>query len=61
METLLNIVKYITDSLGAMVIMPLFLIILGLIFRMKPLKAIRSGLLVGIGFKGINLIIALLA
>ena len=48
MDTLLTIVKYITDSLGAMVIMPLFLILLGLAFRMKPLKAFRSGLLVGI-------------
>lgn len=61
MDNLLTIVKYITDSLGAMVIMPAFLIILGLIFRMKPMKAIRSGLLVGIGFKGINLILSLLA
>ena len=60
MDTLLTIVKYITDSLGAMVIMPLFLIVLGLAFRMKPLKAFRSGLLVGIGFQGINLIIGLL-
>lgn len=60
MEQLLVIIKYITDSLGAMVIMPLFLIILGLIFRMSFLKAVRSGLLVGIGFQGINLIIGLL-
>ncbi len=61
MDTLLTIVKYITDSLGAMVVMPLFLIILGLAFRMKLSKALRSGLLVGIGFQGINLIIGLLS
>lgn len=61
MDTLLTIVKYITDSLGTMVVMPLFLIILGLAFRMKLSKALRSGLLVGIGFQGINLIIGLLS
>ncbi len=60
MDTLLTVVTYITNSLGAMVIMPLFLIILGLVFRMKLSKALRSGLLVGIGFQGINVIIALL-
>lgn len=60
MNTLLQIVKYITDSLGAMVVMPLFLIVLALIFRMKLSKALKSGLLVGIGFQGINIIISLL-
>ncbi|MGN8913021.1 PTS galactitol transporter subunit IIC [Anaerofustis butyriciformans] len=61
MDTLLVVVKYVTDSLGTMVVMPLFLILLGLAFRMKLSKALRSGLLVGIGFQGINLIITLLS
>ncbi|MCR4432213.1 MAG: PTS galactitol transporter subunit IIC [Tepidanaerobacteraceae bacterium] len=57
---LLTIVKYITDSLGPMVVMPLFLVLLGLAFRMPLLKALRAGLLVGIGFKGISLVTGLL-
>lgn len=43
MDTLLVVVKYVTDSLGTMVVMPLFLILLGLAFRMKLSKALRSG------------------
>jgi len=60
MDFLLTVVKFITDSLGPMVIMPLFLVLLGWIFRMSLVKALKAGLLVGIGFKGIGLVTQLL-
>ncbi|MFZ7119536.1 MAG: PTS transporter subunit IIC [Eubacteriaceae bacterium] len=60
MDSLLTIVKFVTDSLGPMIIMPLFLVILGLVFKMPLNKALKSGLLVGIGFKGIGLVTSLL-
>ena len=60
MEKLLEVTKYITDALGPTVIMPLFLIVLALVFKMSLFKALKSGLMVGIGFQGINVIINLL-
>ena len=47
-------------SLGASVLLPVVIAIIGLFFRMKPTKAIRTGLLVGIGFQGLVLTINLL-
>lgn len=44
-------------DLGAVVLLPVVIAILGLFFRMNPSQAIRSGLLVGIGFQGIVLVI----
>ncbi|MFP3156239.1 PTS galactitol transporter subunit IIC [Lachnospiraceae bacterium ZAX-1] len=61
MDTILRITHYITDDLGTMVILPLFLIIIGSIFKMKFLKALRSGLLVVIGLKGIGLMIGFMS
>lgn len=46
---------------GAAVMLPVIIFIIGLIFRVKPIKAFRSGLTVGIGFAGINLVIGLLS
>lgn len=46
---------------GATVMLPLIIFVIGLIFRVKPAKAFRSGLTVGIGFAGINLVIGLLS
>jgi len=45
-------------NLGAAVLLPVIISILGLIFRMKPGNAIKSGLLVGIGFQGLGLIVS---
>ena len=44
-------------SLGAMCMMPCIILILGLIFRIKMSTVIKSALLVGIGFAGVNVII----
>lgn len=46
-------------GLGASVIMPIVILVLGLVFKMKLKNAIRAGLTVGIGFTGINLAINL--
>lgn len=46
---------------GPTVMLPVIMFIIGLIFGVKPAKAFRSGLTIGIGFAGIKLIIGLLA
>ncbi|MBR3228392.1 MAG: hypothetical protein IKF68_07610 [Erysipelotrichaceae bacterium] len=47
-------------GLGASVVMPIIIFIIGLVFRMKPVKAARAGLTVGVGFIGINLVTGLM-
>ena len=44
-------------SLGPMCMMPLIILVLGLIFRIKPKTLMKSALMVGIGFAGVNIII----
>ncbi len=51
-HTLYNIVQYIL-GFGPTVMLPLVLFILALCFKVKPAKALRSSLTVGIGFVGI--------
>ncbi len=48
-------------GMGASVIMPIVILILGVIFGMKIKNAIRAGLTVGIGFIGINLALGLVS
>lgn len=47
-------------NLGASVMLPIVIFLLGLLFRMKPGRAMKSGLLVGIGFQGLNLVVGLM-
>ncbi len=47
-------------GLGAPVMMPLIFSILGVSIGIKPGKAVKSGLLVGVGFVGLSIITALL-
>lgn len=61
MDAVLSVTKYIIDELGALVVLPLFLVVIGVFFRMKFLRALRSGLLVVIGFKGINVMIGFMS
>lgn len=53
------IIQYFLD-LGASVFLPIIIFVMGLIFGQKPGKAFKSGLLIGIGFVGINLVLNLL-
>lgn len=48
-------------GLGASVVMPIIIFIIGLVFRMKPAKALISGLTVGVGFIGINLVTGMMS
>ena len=59
MQVFYNIFQTILDA-GAVVLLPIIITIIGLIFRVKLSKAFRSGLTIGIGFAGINLVINLL-
>ncbi len=60
METFLTTLKAVIDSLGATVVLPIIIFILGLILGAKPGKAFRAGVTIGIAFIGINLIIDLM-
>lgn len=46
---------------GPIVLLPIIITIIGLIFRVKLLKAFRSGLIIAIGFAGIKLVVNLLS
>ena len=46
---------------GPTVMLPFMIFFIGLIFRLKPGKAFKSGLTIGIGFAGIKMVIALLS
>ncbi|WP_353989506.1 PTS transporter subunit IIC [Pediococcus argentinicus] len=59
MGSLSNIVQGII-SIGPSVMLPIIIFIVGLIFRVKPGKALEAGITVGIGMIGINLVINLL-
>lgn len=59
MNFLYKIFNVIMDA-GPIVMLPIIITILGLIFRVRLAKAFRSGLTIGIGFAGINLVIDLL-
>lgn len=59
----MNVFFSIFDAIqkaGPTVILPIIITIFGLVFRLNLAKAFRSGLIVGIGFAGINLVINLL-
>jgi PTS system galactitol-specific IIC component len=47
-------------SIGAVSMLPIFITIMGLIFGINFFKALKNGLLVGIGFQGIALVITFL-
>ncbi len=59
MNSLLDVVNYIL-GLGPTVILPLTLTIIGLIFGTGFAKAFKSGITVGIGMVGVNLVIGVL-
>ncbi|MHB9863404.1 PTS transporter subunit IIC [Streptomyces sp. YIM S03343] len=48
------------SDLGASVLLPVVIALLALFFRMKIGRALKSGLLVGIGFTGLGLVVTLL-
>lgn len=59
MDVLYGMVQAILGA-GAVALLPIMIFILGLFFRVKPLDALKSGLLVGVGFKGVQLVVSFL-
>lgn len=55
----MSIIKGILD-VGAVVILPIVMLILCLIFRMPFGKSLKAGLMIGIGFSGLSLVIGFL-
>lgn len=55
MEAVLSVIQNIMD-MGASVMLPVVIFILSCVFRMKIGKALKTGLLVGIGFQGLGLL-----
>lgn len=47
-------------GLGSSVMMPIIFFIVGLIFKMRPSKAFKAGMLVGVGFTGVSMVINLM-
>lgn len=60
MDTFLTALKAVIDQLGATVVLPVIIFILGLVLGAKPGKAFRAGVTIGIAFIGINLVIGLM-
>ena len=60
MDLIYNIFQTFLNA-GPTVLLPVIILIVGIIFGVKPTKAFRSGLTVGIGFAGIKLVINLLS
>ncbi|EAA2251371.1 PTS galactitol transporter subunit IIC [Salmonella enterica] len=58
-HTLYTVVQYV-QGFGPTVLLPLVLFFLALFFKVKPAKALRSSLIVGIGFVGIYAIFDIL-
>lgn len=56
MDAVLNVIQWILN-LGAAVFLPIIIFILGLVVRLKPVKAFRAALLFGVAFTGMLLVI----
>lgn len=55
----MQVINWLLDA-GPTVFLPMLLFVFGLLLRLKPGRAFKSALTVGIGFIGLNLVIALL-
>ncbi|MEG1180836.1 MAG: PTS transporter subunit IIC, partial [Oscillospiraceae bacterium] len=56
MDVIVNVFSFVSN-LGSTIMVPLFILIIGLIFRLGLVKSLRSALTVGAGFIGMNLIL----
>src|SRR5512135_2278341 len=52
----LSVIQWVLN-LGAAVFLPIIIFILGLVVRLKPVKAFRAALLFGVAFTGMMLVI----
>jgi PTS system galactitol-specific IIC component len=56
MDALASVYQYIIDA-GPFIFVPLIIMFIGLVIGLKPARAFRSGLFVGMGLAGIDLVI----
>ena len=56
----LTVLKSLVDTLGATVLLPLFIFIFALVLGAKPGRAFRSAITIAVAFIGINLVIGLM-
>jgi PTS system galactitol-specific IIC component len=52
--------KTVIDALGATVLLPIIITVIGIVLGAKPGKSIRAGVTIGVAFIGINLVIGLM-
>jgi PTS system galactitol-specific IIC component len=60
MDTFLSALKAVIDNLGATVVLPVIIFFVAWLMGAKPGRAFRSGVVIGVAFIGINLIIGLM-
>lgn len=60
MQAFFTGLQSILSALGATVVLPIIIFLLGLILGAKPGRAFRSGVTIGVAFVGINLVIGLM-
>jgi PTS system galactitol-specific IIC component len=60
MEAFLTALKAVIDNLGATVVLPVIIFFVAWIMGAKPGRAFRSGVIIGVAFIGINLVIGLM-
>jgi len=58
-DSLLNSVNSVIQGLGVTVLLPVIILLIAKVFRVEWGKAVRSAVLIGVGFVGINLVIGL--
>jgi len=60
MDTFLSALKAVVDNLGATVVLPIIIFFVAWIMGAKVSRAFRSGVIIGVAFIGINLVIGLM-
>ena len=60
MDVFLTTLKALIDGLGATIALPIIIFFVALVLGAKPGKAFRAGVVIGIAFIGINLVIGLM-
>ena len=60
MQVLINIFQYILN-MGAAVFLPIVFLIIGIIVKMKPSRAISAGLTLGVAFTGIGVVMSFMS
>lgn len=60
MDAFLAVIKAVVDGLGATVLLPVMIFVIGLVLGARPGRAFRAGVTIGVAFIGINLVIGLM-